>query len=193
MTLRNPSESEVRHEPLIQPIVSTQSRSVARRGGKTGGRLIKDRTLARCGRKSGFESQPLGSAEVFYAECPADDRENGVSENGGDIDPTVGAVKRRVQVRPCTAPGSTPGHVFPSTLEGGLADACRQRLRTPLVSAPSRTQDSRRSRDRRGLQVKSRLKCIADPGGRPTLRPLGILNTEVHQCSFCPGRKTNRS
>lgn len=80
MTLRNPSESEVRHEPLIQPIVSTQSRSVARRGGKTGGRLIKDRTLARCGRKSGFESQPLGSAEVFYAECPADGRENGVSD-----------------------------------------------------------------------------------------------------------------
>ena len=47
MTLRNPSESEVRHEkPLMNPIVSIQSRSVARRGGKTGGRLIKDRTPA---------------------------------------------------------------------------------------------------------------------------------------------------
>lgn len=42
---------------------------------------------------------------------------------------------RRVQVRPCTAPGSIPGHVFPSTPEGDLADACRQRLRTQLVSA----------------------------------------------------------
>lgn len=55
--------------------------------------------------------------------------------NGGGIDPTVGAVKRRVQVRPCTAPGSTPGHVFPSTLEGEPAEAFRQWLRTPLVSA----------------------------------------------------------
>lgn len=55
--------------------------------------------------------------------------------NGGDTDPIVGAAQRRVQVRPCTAPGSIPGHVFPSTLEGELADACRQRIRTPLVSA----------------------------------------------------------
>lgn len=135
MTLQHPDESEVQYATLIQTIVLTHSRSVARRGGKTGGRLIKDRTLARCGRKSGFESQPLGSAEVFFAEGPADGRENGVSENGGDIDPIVGAAKRRVQVRPCTAPGSTPGHVFPSTLEGELSDACRQWLRTPLVSA----------------------------------------------------------
>ena len=193
MTLRNPSESEVRHKTLIQPIVSTQSRSVARRGGNTGGGPIKDTTPAclagnlgsnpspwarlKCSMRS---AQPMTAKTVSLKTAETSTRLSGRSSD----------VCRCGRARP---PGSTPGHVFPSTLEGGLADACRQRLRTPLVSAPSRTQDSRRSRDRRGLQVKSRLKCIADPGGRPTLRPLGILNTEVHQCSFCPGRKTNRS
>lgn len=101
--------------------------------------------------------------------------------------------KRRVQVRPCTAPGSIPGHVFPSTPEGDLAERVASGVRSRWFRPDNRTQDSRRSRDRRGLQVKSRLKRIADPGGRPTLRPFGILNTEVHQCSFCPGRKTNPS
>ena len=91
MTLRNPSESEVRYEkPLMNTIVLTHPRPVARRGGKISGGSAMASTRknsgvmrARC-KSATFEIRVRfpapASAEVFYAECPADGRENGVSD-----------------------------------------------------------------------------------------------------------------
>lgn len=136
MTLRNPSESEVRHEPLIQPIVSTQSRSVARRGGKIRGWSNKDTTPAGLAGNLGSNPSPWARLKCSMRSAQPMAAKTVSLINGGDIDlERARAVKRRVQVRPCTAPGSIPGHVFPSTLEGELADVCHQWLRTPLVSA----------------------------------------------------------
>lgn len=84
MTLRHPSESEVTYEPLIQPIVSTQSRQAARSGGKT--REAGAGMGHGVPRSCGFDSRVSNSAEVFYAECPAEAAKTMSLINGGDID-----------------------------------------------------------------------------------------------------------
>lgn len=78
MTLQHPNESEVPYETLIHPIVSTQSRQAARSGGKT--REAGAGMGLGVPRSCGFDSRISNSAAVFFAECPAGSRENGVSD-----------------------------------------------------------------------------------------------------------------